>query len=371
MSASLNNRQQELRRILFIAGDVNQIGGIEKYNRDFLTALGLTGVHVSLVTRNKGGLWAKISFVFRVLWALVRLRPDLICCAHLNFAPLCLVLSHLFKTPYTLTLYGIEIPGIGGGGLKRKAAARAVLLITISEYAKGMILEQMPGSSDHIFMLPSAVDGNLFSIKKKNGQLEDRHGLAGRPVILSLARLSTPEHKGQDRVLKSMPLVLEQVPEAIYLVVGGGADERVDAVLREQPELRSSVILAGAATDDQRVDYYNLADVFVLPSKFEGFGIVFIESLACGVPVVASDDFGCPAGLLNGELGLCAPPDDIQAIAKAIIAILKKTAPPLLFNRESLRRKTLDVYGIDKWNERVNGLVRLLASSGIKNQTSY
>lgn len=366
-AVSPNTRPHEQMKILFIAGDVGLIGGIEKYNRDFLVALGKTGVQVSLVTRNKGGLRAKISFVLRVLGAFVRQRPDIICCAHLNFAPLCLALKHLFKARYTLSLYGIEISGIRGW-LKRKAACSAVLLITISEYSRSLILEQLPEAGDRIFMLPSAVDGAVFRINDKNGQLQEAHGLAGRPVILSLARLSTLEHKGQDRVLKSMPLVLQQVPDAVYLVVGGGTDERVDAVLRKHPELRPSVVFAGAAADDQRVDYYNLADVYVLPSKFEGFGIVFIESLACGVPVVASDGYGCRAGLLDGELGLLAPPDDVHDIAQAIVAILKKTAPPQLFEREGLRRKTLAVYGMDKWNERVDSLVKRLASGNIMNQ---
>lgn len=370
MAVSQTTRQHESMKILFIAGDVSLIGGIGKYNRDFLAALEKTGAQVLLVTRKKGGLRAKISFVFRVLWSFARQRPDLVCCAHVNFAPLCLALSHLFNARYILALYGIEIPGISGW-FKRKAATRAELLVTISEYARSLILEQLPDSGDRIYLLPSSVDGNVFKIKDKNGLLEARHGLSGRPVILSLARLSTSEHKGQDRVLRSLPLVLEQVPDAIYLVVGGGSDERVDAVLREHPELRPSVVFAGAAADDQRVDYYNLADVYVLPSKFEGFGIVFIEALACGVPVVASAGYGCRAGLLEGELGLLAPPDDVPAIAKAIVAILKKTAPPQLFERQGLRQKILAMYGMDKWNERVDSLVKRLAFGKLKNQVGF
>lgn len=357
-------------KILFIAGDVNLIGGIEKYNRDFLAALGKTGVQISLVTRNKGGLWAKISFVLRVLWAFIRERPDIIFCAHLNFAPLCLAIKYLFNARYTLSLYGIEIPGIKGW-LKKKAASEAVLLVTISEYSRNLILEQLPGACDRIYMLPSAVDSAVFRIKERNGQLQTAHDLTGRPVILSLARLSTTEYKGQDRVLRSLPMVLEQVPDAIYLVVGGGTDERVNAVLRENPEIRRSVVFAGAAADDQRVDYYNLADVYALPSKFEGFGIVFIEALACGVPVVASDGYGCREGLLNGELGLLVPPDDVPAIAKAIVAILKKTESSQLFERESLRRKTLAVYGMDKWNKRVDTLVKLLSSGNTNNRAGF
>jgi glycosyltransferase involved in cell wall biosynthesis len=357
-------------KILFIASDVNLIGGIEKYNRDLLNALEKTGIQTSLVMRNKGGVRAKISFAFRILWAFGWQRPNLICCAHLNFSPLCLALNLLFKTPFTLTLYGIEISGMTNR-LKRKAATRALYLITISEYAKNLILAQLPSAGSRIYLLPSAVDGNIFRIRVRNEQLQAQHGLTSRPVILSLARLSESEHKGQDRVLKAMSLVLKQVPNAIYLVVGGGTDARIEEILREQPELRSNVVFAGAASNDQRVEYYNLADVYVLPSKFEGFGIVFIESLSCGIPVVASDGYGCRAGLLNGELGLLVPPDDITAIAQSIVSILKKTASPVLFDREELRHKTLAVYGIDKWNERVNDLVKRLGFVELKNQAEF
>ena len=96
----------------------------------------------------------------------------------------------------------------------------------------------------------------------------------------------------------------------------------------------------------------------------------FIESLACGVPVVASDGYGCPAGLLNGELGLLVPPDDVNEIANAIVSILKKTAPRRLFDREALRRKTLEIYGMDKWKERVDLLVKVIASGNHKNQSA-
>ena len=247
-------------RLLFIVGDVNRIGGIEKYNRDFHSALKKTGASTVLVERWKGGVLAKISFVLRVIWQFLKERPDIIFCGHLNFSPVCLILKKIFGTPYTLSLYGIEIIEIHGW-LKRRAVRGAGRVITISDYARGLILRQYPDLKEHIFMLPSAVDGSIFVIKKKNQTLIDKFGIAGRPIILSLARLSTPEHKGQDRVLASLPYVLEKIPNAVYLVVGGGTDERVNAVLRKHPELANSVIFAGPAPDDERVDFYNLGDV--------------------------------------------------------------------------------------------------------------
>jgi glycosyltransferase involved in cell wall biosynthesis len=141
----------------------------------------------------------------------------------------------------------------------------------------------------------------------------------------------------------------------------------VQAILGKHPELASSVIFTGPASNEDRVDFYNLGDVYVLPSKFEGFGIVFIESLACGVPVIASDAYGCREGLLNGELGLLVPPDDLKAIADAVVSILVKKAPNALFDREFLRRKTLEIYGIDTWNKRVKTLVESTCLSSQKN----
>lgn len=349
---------------LFIAGDINRIGGIEKYNRDFHSALKKMGASTVLVERRKGGVLAKLSFVFRVVWQFLRERPDIIFCGHLNFSPVCLILKFIFGTPYTLALYGIEIIEIHGR-LKRRAVCEAERIVTISEYAKELILRQYPNLIEHIYMLPSAVDGSTFVIKNKNQSLVDKFGIAGRPIILSLARLSTPEHKGQDRVLASLPYVLERIPNAVYLVVGGGSDERVNAILRKHPELANNVVFAGPASNDERVDYYNLGDVYVLPSKFEGFSIVFIESLACGVPVIASDAYGCREGLLDGELGLLVPPDDLKAIADAIVLILERRASASLLDREYLRRKTLEVYGVDTWNKRVENLVELFCIPGM------
>ena len=356
-------------KFLFIAGDTNRIGGIEKYNRDFYSALKKTGASTVLVERQEGGVIAKLSFVLRIIGHFLKERPDIIFCGHVNFSPVCLIFKKIFGTPYTLALYGIEIIEIYGW-LKRKAVCESEQVVTISEYAKGLILSQYPDLKEHIFMLPSAVDGSMFVIKKKSQALIDKFGIAGRPTILSLARLSTPEHKGQDRVLASLPYVLEKIPNAVYLVVGGGTDERVNAVLKQHPELVDSVIFAGPASNEERVDFYNLGDVYVLPAKFEGFSIVFIESLACGVPVVASDAYGCREGLLNGELGLLVPPDDLKAIADAIVSILDGKAPGRLFDRECLRRNTLEIYGIETWNKRVKNLVELLYTPGMMNRNA-
>ena len=346
-------------KFIFIAGDINRIGGIEKYNRDFYSALEKTGARTVLVERRKGGFLAKFSFVLHIIWQFLMVRPSIIFCGHLNFSPVCLILKKIFGTSYTLALYGIEIIETHNW-LQRKAVIGASKIITISEYARELILKQYPKLGESIFMLPSAVDGSIFQIRNKNKILLDKFKINDRPTILSLARLSTPEHKGQDRVLASLPYVLEKVPDAVYIIAGGGTDDRVQAVLKKHSELAGSVIFTGPVSNEDRVDFYNLGDVYALPTKFEGFSIVFIESLACGVPVIASDAYGCREGLLNGELGLLVPSDDLKAIADAIVNVLGRKEPYAHFDREFLRRRTLEIYGIDTWNKRVKTLVESL-----------
>jgi len=341
-------------KILFIVNDFNQIGGIEKYNKDFLNALNDAGANVFLVQLRGISLIQKISFVLKVILKVLQEKPKIICCSHIAFSPICYFVKIIFRIEYTIALYGVEAMNIKNIWEFRSVAA-AKIIIAISDYTKDIVLSQFPQIREKIFMLPSAVDGNLFYIKEKSEQLIDKYHLKGNRIILTLARLSPTDQKGQDRVLKALPEVLKEFPETKYLIVGPCSDPRVDALLVDDL-LKNHTVLVGPAKAEEKVDFYNLADVFVMPSKIEGFGIVFIESLACGVPVIASNDYGCPQGLLNGELGLLVNPDDPKDIARAIIRILKGEVSKDLLNKQRLRQKCLEIYSIESYNKRVKNL---------------
>src|SRR5262249_19611805 len=159
---------------------------------------------------------------------------------------------------------------------------------------------QLPDVRDRMMVIPNSVDGERFTIREKSGRLVERHGLAGRRVILTVARLTENDHKGYDRVIDALPLVIREIPDAIYLLVGGGEEPRIHKAT-EAHGLRDRVVMAGAVSADELVDYYNVCDVYAMPSRFEGFAIVFLEALACGKPVVASHGYGCAEALLDGQ----------------------------------------------------------------------
>jgi glycosyltransferase involved in cell wall biosynthesis len=93
-----------------------------------------------------------------------------------------------------------------------------------------------------------------------------------------------------------------------------------------------------------------------MPSKQEGFGIVFLEALACGKPVIAGNRDGSKEALLDGKLGVLVDPDNINEIAEAIINILLKNAPTQFLNADYLRDMVINNFGFEKFSKKVKEL---------------
>jgi len=111
--------------------------------------------------------------------------------------------------------------------------------------------------------------------------------------------------------------------------------------------------------DEELSDHYNLCDVFAMPSKREGFGIVYLEALACGKPALGGNQDGAVDALCAGKLGALVDPDDIEAIAQSLIHMLQGTYPnPLMYQPEALRQAVIDTYGMEAFQRRLANLLR-------------
>lgn len=339
-------------KVLYLCGDMSRIGGIEKYNRDFIAALQLAGVEVCVVQRRSGGIASKVRFVLESMKALLFSRPDYVICGHLYFSPIALFAHALLGVRYSLSLYGIEAINIERP-IYRKAVCCADQIIVISEYTKQLVARQFQLEPEKFFMLISSVDEERCYLLPERENLKSKYGLAGTPVVLTLSRLSSGEEKGQHRVLAAMPEVLKKYPNAKYVVAGPGNDERIDQVLSEHPRLEHSLVRIGPVSEAQKLELYNLCDVFILPSKNEGFGIVFIEALACGAQVIASDAYGCREGLRGGKLGGLVNPDDSLSISHEILHALDRAFAGNEQQRTLLREDSLKIYGYRAWCDTV------------------
>ncbi|PPK18773.1 glycosyltransferase, partial [Staphylococcus haemolyticus] len=139
---------------------------------------------------------------------------------------------------------------------------------------------------------------------------------------------------------------------------GKGDDHPRISQLIAQLSLQDCVTLAGFIPDNELCDYYNLCNVFAMPSKGEGFGIVYLEALACGKPVLGGNQDGAIDALCKGDNGVLVNPDDVEAIAKSLIQILNGTYPhPILYQPEILRQKVIDTFGFEKFKQTLASLM--------------
>jgi len=349
-------------KVLLVASDVNTLGGIQQYNRNVREGILESGGEVRLIELKELDFPSKAAFALRILRETLSWRPDVIWCALINFSPVALLMRKLLSRRYLVALYGYEVIDIHEP-FHARALRAAQLLTPIARHTASNLLAQIPEVRDRIFLIPNSVDGTRFGIRETPKHLVERHRLEGCRVILTVARQGPGEYKGYERVIDALPLVLDEVPQAKYVLVGGGEDPRVQQAI-ERHRLHDRVVLTGPVPAEELVDYYNLCDVYVMPSKLEGFAIVFLEALACGRPVVASHGYGCREALLDGELGMTVDPDSRGEIAGAIVRLLTDP-PPHLANRASLRQRTLEVYDISAFKKRVGQAVRLAAGIGV------
>jgi glycosyltransferase involved in cell wall biosynthesis len=280
-------------------------------------------------------------------------RPNLIISTHLNFLIVAYWLKRLAGIPYWVTVYGIEAWDIERPALK-KALHNADRILSISGYTRDRLLKEQNLDPAKISLLPCTFEASRFNIAPKPAYLLEKYGLKPeQPVILTVSRLAAVErYKGYAQILEALPQIRQAIPNVHYIIAGKGDDRPRIEQLIAQLGLQDCVTLAGFVPDEQLCDYYNLCDLFAMPSKREGFGIVYLEALACGKPVLGGDRDGAIDALCHGELGALVNPDNEEAIAQAIIQILNKTYPnPLLYNPEALRQKVIDVYGFERFQK--------------------
>ena len=155
---------------------------------------------------------------------------------------------------------------------------------------------------------------------------------------MSVSRLASSErYKGNDRVIRALPSVLTRYPDALYLVVGDGDDRPRLEALAAELGVTEKVRFVGLVSSEELPDYFRVADVFVMPSTGEGFGIVFLEAMACGIPVIGGNKDGSLDALADGVLGFAVDPENDEELVSAICSALRNARP------EASRSRRFDI----------------------------
>ncbi|MFB2935934.1 glycosyltransferase [Aerosakkonemataceae cyanobacterium BLCC-F154] len=286
---------------------------------------------------------------FSVLWLSIRKRPSLMISTHVNYSPICYWLKRLFGVRYWVVVHGLE-----GWNLSHKGQCLALRyadkVVAVSYYTRSRLLAEQQLDESQVVVLPNTFEPSRFQIAPKPDYLLERYGLkAEQPIILTVTRLGkSARYKGYDRILQALVLVKKLIPDVHYVLVGKGDDTPRIKELISELGLSDCVTLTGFVPDEELCDYYNLCDVFALPSKGEGFGIVYLEALACGKPALAGNLDGAVDPLLGGKLGCLVEPDDVGAIASNLLQLLWKSYPnPLLFQRTLLRSQVIQLFAFE------------------------
>lgn len=330
-----------VKKVMVLTPSLKTLGGVQSYTRSLvggLTAiLGATGVRVVAVPaeptlRSDGtsalSSSAKLRFLLSAFVTALRRRPDLIVCTHLGTAPAAQLIQKFSGIRYWLVLHGIEVWG-DLPAAKQRALRGAQRYLVLTRFTLDAVNRRHNLGSPAYSILPPP-----FAIASRSSEASGPFAQVdlGRPVVLTVGRLAISErYKGHDLMLQAWPAVLRRVPHAVYWIVGDGDDRaRLEARSRELG-IADSVRFAGVLSSNDLNACYDACSVFAMPARTElnaavprgeGFGIVFLEAMAHGKPVVAPSD-GAPAEFIRSlEHGLLVNSENPSEIAEAIVFLL-------------------------------------------------
>jgi phosphatidylinositol alpha-1,6-mannosyltransferase len=239
--------------------------------------------------------------------------------------------------PYLVAAHGFDhwssiVPGTHA--LMRYMTSRASRVpVLCSRFIARSVRTAVPRDVPVSVLYPGA-DLARFHPDLPTFDLRERYGLGGRPVVVCVSRLVA--RKGQDVLIRAMPAIRRQAPDAVLVIVGGGpAEARLRALAAAAPA--DSVVFTGQVDEDELPAHYALGDVFAMPCRtrlagmeVEGWGNVFIEAAACARPVVVGDSGGARESLVDGQTGVLVNGRDGGAVAAAVGGLL---ADPALARR--------------------------------------
>lgn len=346
---------------LIIPEAYKTIGGIQKYNRNMINTLIHENVRICVLSLNDEIVFKKGNLIFKgfkknkinffISSIFYSMESKIVIIGHLNF--IILVPLMKFLKPFLkifLILHGIE----AWQKLKflKKISSRFIdEYISVSNFTKNNFLKHNPFLKYKKFhILPTYVN-----IPDK---IDSHEKLPRGKIILSVSRLAKSEKdKGIANVIKAMPDILREIPNVFYIVIGDGDNRKNFEKLAEELNVKDRVIFKGFLPEEKLNFYYKNCDLFILPSKKEGFGIVFLEALSFGKPVIAGNKDGSKEALLNGELGILIDPDNIEEIKCKIMRVLKREVDKKFLNVDYLKNKVKKQFGVDRFKRKIRKIL--------------
>lgn len=333
-----------------------QPGGIGTYSYQISKNLNKLGVEISmLATTGKASKKDVINFDKKVSYKISRynnytfkiidiyhrfkktilaakkFKSDFILVAYPTAIYIAYLIKIILGIPYIIMGHGSEFNN------KRKykkklynfALKKADFYIANSNFTASLMNKNFSIQKNDINVIPLGADVKKFKpiYNKKAKQLKNRLNLDNKKILLTVGRIS--ERKGQDFVIKTLSKIKDDYPDLVYLIVGKGPKINEFKRLAKKLNVQDKVIFSGFVKDKDLPLYYQMSDIFILPSRntndgnVEGFGIVISEANLMKLPVLATTGSGIVDAVVDGETGYLIPQDDVVMLSKKIKMLIE------------------------------------------------
>jgi phosphatidyl-myo-inositol dimannoside synthase len=255
-----------------------------------------------------------------------RRRGKVVLAGHPNLGPVAQAMR--IAAPRLRTIictHGVEVwerlPAV-----RRLALGRANVVLAPSQDTANHVVEQHV-RRERIRVLPWALDPEFEAIPANAPQGKPPHGYPEGRVILTVGRWQANErYKGMDTLITALPRLLTRWPELQLLAVGEGDDRAWLEDLAEKNGVNRHVHFLGGLSFEELAACYDACEMFALPSRAEGFGLVYLEAMAHGKPVIGGAHGGAPEVIEDGVTGYLVPHGDAAQLATSIETLLSDPA---------------------------------------------
>lgn len=265
-----------------------------------------------------------ILFWIKPLGLLKRIDPDVILVQSMILGMGGYLAKLLLKKPYLVWGQGEEyFQWLFKGVISKIVLKHAASALALTHYGATTMAHIY---QRNITVVPNGVDLEQFSeISALRQPMRRKLGVPDTDLVLVfVGRLITS--KGLDYLLRSMPAILQQVSNSRLVIVGDGTDRPLLKKLTLELKLQDKVLFAGMVPNEEVPGYLAASDIFVFPSLSEGFGIVVVEAMASGLPVVTTNVTGLPEIIEDGRNGLLVEPESPEQIAEKVLLLAKSDA---------------------------------------------
>ena len=353
-------------------------GGIEKVNRTILKSLSFLADTVSIEAWSlydnfvdekyspkksfKGFNKNKIKYVIYLIFNCY--KWDKIIVGHVNLAPVIRLIKWLHpQLKVVLIIHGIEVwKNLNPN--RKWLLKNADKIISVSNYTKQIVEKELSIKKDKIEVIHNCLDYYFPpEIKQEKPEyLFERYNINNNcKVILTISRLSKSEaQKGYDKVIDALAKIShnEKHIDYKYLLCGLFDNKeyiRLNKLILDH-NLTEKIIITGFISETELVDHYRLSDIYIMPSKKEGFGLSYIEAAACGLLVIAGNKDGSAEALMSGSIGQLINPDDSREIYNILLDSLKMTS----VKNKIIADLAYDEYNFDNYSKLFNRIIELV-----------